>query len=98
LETGSFCDGDNEEAQEYIPKIEGELSSKMGADVRRLTFIFVLLCRRSIYAQRIFFVNIGTTDGNGNWKYGDIHHDEVRHLDSRVKLGKVYHTKSSGTC
>lgn len=42
-----------------------------------------------IHAQRRFFINIGGSDANGNWKNRNIHHDRQAELDGWAHISQV---------
>lgn len=49
-------------------------------------------------AERLFFIDIGSTDGDSNWEHGYVHHDEVGHLNAWVKVREVDDCKPGGSC
>lgn len=94
LEPAAFDDGNEEEAQKDEPQIEGELASQMVAEVARLCFVIFI----SPDAEGLLFVDVGLAHGHGNWKDGDIHHDQVAHLNGGVEVGNIDDGKPGSTC
>lgn len=43
LESATFDNGDDEETEENVPQVKGELAPEMGADVARLLRVVVVL-------------------------------------------------------
>lgn len=98
LDAVAFRDGDYEEAEENVPQIERQLSSQMGTNVRGLFFVGVFFCGGAVDAEGLLFVDVGSTDGNGDGEDGDVHHDKVGYLDRRMQCSQIDNSESSCTC
>lgn len=94
FEAGAFDDGDEEEAEEDEPEIEGELAAEMVREVAGLCVVEFVV---GPDAEGFFFVDVGLADGHGDGEDGDVHHDKVADLDGGVQVGDVDHGETSGT-
>ena len=91
-------DGDEEQSEEDVPKIETQLSTQMGSDVTRFFGVVGFFARGAVDPQAFLFVDVGAADGDGYGEDRDVHHDEVRDLDARVEIGQRDRGKAGGSC
>lgn len=61
----------------------------MGADIGLVVRVLFVLVFAAVNAERLFFVDVGTADGDGDGKDGDVHHDEVGDLNGGVECREV---------
>lgn len=74
LNMGTLSDADDEEAEENVPQIEGQLFPQMCTDEGGLCAVlrFVAI---GIDTETGLFVDVGFTHRNGNGEDGNVHHD-----------------------
>jgi hypothetical protein len=86
FEPRALDNGDEEEAEEDVPQIEGELATEMGAEIaaaRRVFFDAV------VYTEGSLLVHICLTQTDGDGEDGNVHHDEIGDLDGWMQFGYV---------
>lgn len=74
LNMATFCDTDDEEAEEDVPQIKGQLFPQMCTDEGGLPAILWLVAV-GVDAEAGFFVDVGFTYRDGNGEDGDVHHN-----------------------
>lgn len=92
MQAGALHDGDDEEAQEHVPQIEGQLSTHVGTEVAILDALILVV---GVDAEGLLLVDVGLTHRDGDREHGDVHHDQVGDLDGGVQVGKVDDRKPS---
>lgn len=94
----AFRDTDGEESEEDVPEIKGELFTEMDADVGAGGVRVGFFVGFRVQAEGLFFVDIGATDGDGDGEDGDVHHDQIGHLNGGMEFtnGDDRHAGSTG--
>ena len=60
-------------------------------------FVDVVVAFRGPPTEGLFLVYVCLTHADSDGKDGNVHHDEVRDLDSRVQVGNGNYCKTSGS-
>lgn len=94
LQARAFDNGDDEEAQEDVPQVEGQLATYVGAEIA-ISAVLVFITRP--YAEGLLFVHVGLTHGNGDGKDRNVHHDQVRDLNGGMQVRETDDGKACST-
>lgn len=86
----------DEQSQKDVPQVKGELLSEMNAHVGRPSTIIHLVVA-SIESERLFLIDVGAADADGNREDGDVHHHHVADLDCRVERRNAHGRKTRGS-
>jgi hypothetical protein len=62
LNARSLGDRDDKQPEEDKPQIKGQLTPKMGSNIRRIGFVFAFFGIAGVDAKGLFFVHIGSPD------------------------------------
>ncbi|KND94774.1 hypothetical protein TOPH_00616 [Tolypocladium ophioglossoides CBS 100239] len=90
LDLPSLTDGEDKEAQENVPQVERELPPQVASDIVQSTSIGVVLqVLVVVHAERLFLVNVSSSDRDGDGEDGNVHHDHVQDRHRRMQVCQV---------